>query len=364
MPFAPDLPGKSAEYHEYFAPVFRVLVDGNDLRNRVQLDVQSVSVERALGVPTHFSFSIGNLFDLERRDFRSEMERLRLGATVEIELGYRETGPSRRLVRGLITEMSTGFQPSGVPQVTVAGFDRMITMTKVTRSKPWQKSRDSEVIADVVRAHGFEPQVAKTQERQESVVQSQQSDYQLVQTLAERNDLEFYVVDEDFVCRRGEEQADEALRLAWGAGLLSFTPEVNLADQVGEVEVRGWSAVKKDWITGTAKRGEESGREPGEMSGAELVELLKRGSKLSVRRPVRSVEEATTQAQGLFQQRARQFVRGSGECIGMPELAIDRRIHIDGIGKVYSRAYYVEQVTHALSASGYRTTFKVRDPAL
>lgn len=361
---APDLAARAATHHQYFAPAFRVCVDGVDLRHRAGLDVQGVTVEQALGVPGRFSFTIGNLFDLSKRDFGSGMKRLRLGAQVGIAVGYREANQRAPLLTGFVTEVSTGFQSSGVPQVTVSGFDRLFTLTKFSHSKRWPDSTDSDVIRALAQAHGLTPQVANSPERKESVVQNQESDYQLVQTLAERNDFEFYVRDRVLYCRRGEEQATEALTLRWGAGLLAFTPETNLADQVGEVEVKGWSVLKKDWISATVKHGEESGREPGEMSGAELVELLRRGSKLTVRRPVRSVEEARAHAQQLFQNRARQFVRGSGECVGMPELSIDTRVRIDGIGHDYSRPYYVEQVTHSVSASGYRTTFKVRDPAL
>ena len=47
--------------------------------------------------------------------------------------------------------------------------------------------------------------------------------------------------------------------LKWGAGLLSFQPEANLAGQVSKVEVYGWDVKRKETIVGRASADDVAG---------------------------------------------------------------------------------------------------------
>ena len=58
------------------------------------------------------------------------------------------------------------------------------------------------------------------------------------------------------------------------------------------------------------------------------------------------------------------FVQGSGESIGLPELRADTNIELLGLGRELSKTYYVEQTTHTINTSGYRTTFRVKDTTI
>ena len=75
-------------------------------------------------------------------------------------------------------------------------------------------------------------------------------------------------------------EASAAVELVWGEGLLSFSPQVNLAKQVTEVVVYGRSAVKGEEIVGMARRGDEEGSDTEGESGAERL-----AKALTIRRP-------------------------------------------------------------------------------
>ena len=53
----------------------------------------------------------------------------------------------------------------------------------------------------------------------------------------------------------------------WGRGLMSFSPEINLSEQVTEVEVYGWNVQTKKPIVGRARKGDEPGRDETRASG-------------------------------------------------------------------------------------------------
>lgn len=366
MSAAVDLPRLASTLHNLYAPAFEVLVDGEDARKRLGLDVLSVTVDSPLDAPARFTFAVGNLFDVAKRQFGGGMAALRLGATVVVRMGYRDVGTMETMIHGLVSEVTTSFPSGGLPQVTVAGFDLSYPMTKRQDSFNWDRKKDSEIVVDVAEDYGLDVDPVDTQVTHPKVEQHAETDARFLRKLAERNGYVLYVEPERtlrFAPPRLDE--DEIVTLEWGKGLLSFAPEVNLAEQVSEVEVRGWDPRGKQEIVGKATAADVRGKkETGALSGADLARLLARESRVSVRRPVHSSQEATRLAQGILEGRAERFVTGAGETIGIPTLRIDRNVRILGVGRDYERAYYVEQTTHAITSAGYRTTFKVRDTAL
>ena len=55
---------------------------------------------------------------------------------------------------------------------------------------------------------------------------------------------------------------------------------------------------------------------------------------------------------------------GSGESIGLPELKPDTNVAITGLGRAFSKTYYLSEATHTIDNSGYRTSFKVRETTI
>jgi phage protein D len=146
---------------------------------------------------------------------------------------------------------------------------------------------------------------------------------------------------------------------------VSFTPEINISEQISRVEVRGWDVTAKKEIIGVAQQGDEPGRDPGRRSGAEFVKkICKDAGELKVRIPAFTQQEVDRKAKALLKRRAELFVKGNGESIGLPEILPDTNIELRGLGKLFSKTYYVEQSTHTISSSGYRTTFKVKDTTI
>ena len=55
---------------------------------------------------------------------------------------------------------------------------------------------------------------------------------------------------------------------------------------------------------------------------------------------------------------------GRGECIGIPEIRPNANVTLKGLGDVFSTTFYVQQATHTVDGSGYRTTFEVKDTTI
>jgi phage protein D len=153
--------------------------------------------------------------------------------------------------------------------------------------------------------------------------------------------------------------------LEWGKGLLSFSPEINISQQITSVEVRGWDVNAKKEIVGIAGKGKEPRRDADRRSGGEVMQsVCREQTELKVRVPVFSQQEADRWAEAILKKRSELFVQGSGESIGLPEIRADENIELIGLGRPFSKTYYVEQSTHTIGTSGYRTTFKVKDTTI
>lgn len=366
-----DLSVASSQRGAFYAPAFTVKVGGRDLTHDHAIGVNQVEVDLTLGGAGRFSFTVVNTFDIERRSFVSGfglpvLDVLTFGAAVEIGLGYGDRTRLEPMIRGVITEITTNFAESGSPELSVAGYDNLFPLTLGKRSQNWKDSTDSSVVSLIAQQHSLRADIQPTTETHAQIEQNQESDVEFIKKLAERNHYEFYVTTAGAL-RFGKpnDTGDGVVALKWGEGLLSFKPEANLAAQVDSVEVYGWDPNAKKAIVGKATAGEESGKDARRQSGGErLRQVAPKGVVLQLRQPVFTEAEAKRRAEAVLNDHAKRFVTGEAECVGLPDLLPDRNVTIGNLGAPFSKTYYIQQTTHKLDGSGYRTRFKVKETTL
>lgn len=352
-------------HRNFYAPAFQILVNGKDLVTALFLEVASVQVDNTLEGADRFSFTVNGAFDFEKREFEHLADLFTFGNPVVISFGYQDVRSLKLMLRGIITAVQTGFPASGLPQITVSGYDLTYCMTKGKKSRSWEKRKDSDVVSQVAREYGLNPVVEDTRVEHPKIEQSQQSDAQFLEKLAERNGYEVYAFDKDLHFGPPANDETAVVTLEWGKGLVSFAPEINISEQVSKVEVRGWDVNAKKEIVGIAGQGAEPGRDPSRRSGAEFVKAVcKDAGELKVRVPVYSKQEADRRAEAILKKRSELLVQGSGESIGLPEIMADKNIELKGLGRLFSKTYYVRKSTHTIDTSGYRTTFGVKDTTI
>jgi phage protein D len=367
-----DLADFSDRYGGFYAPAFAVRVGGQDLTHSLAIGVSQVEADLTLGAPGRFSFTVVDTYDLESRAFLSGtgqpvLDLLKFGAQVEIAFGYGDYTRLTPIITGLITEITTGFAEGGTPDLAVAGYDYLWPMTLGKRSQSWSQQSDSDTVATLAKEHGLGGgNIESTKEVHPQIEQNQESDYEFLKKLAERNHYEFYV-DENKNLRFGppQDRGDGIVTLRWGESLLSFRPEANLAAQVSAVEVYGWDPQTKQPIVGRAVAGEESGHDPRRQSGGERVRaVLAKAPVLQLRQPVFTQAEARRRAEAILNDHAKRFVTGEAECIGLPDLRPDRNITLGNLGNPFSKTYYLQEATHKFDSGGYRTHVKVKETSL
>jgi phage protein D len=369
-----DLTALSKTYGDFYAPAFAVRAGADDLLRDALIGITQVEADLVLGAAGRFSFTVVNAYSIEYQNFKSGrnedlLKLLAFGTQIDICMGYGDARTMRPLISGQITEITTNFPETGTPELTISGYDAAFPLTMGKSSRTWKQARDSDAAHEIASFHNLDANIQATTEKHPQIEQNQESDLEFLKKLADRNHFELFVdQNRTLHFQKPDDKSDAIVTIAWGQGLLSFKPEANLAGQIVKVEVRGWDPKKKEAIVGTAVAGEESGMDgKGRSGGQRLKSFIKDPTKqpaLKLRQPVFTQSEANQRARAALNERAKQFLTGEAESIGIPEIRPDRNVFLDQLGPQFSKKYYVQQATHKLDANGYRTRFKVKDTQL
>lgn len=361
------------KYKDFYVPAFKVMVKGKDLVRELFLTVTTAEVDIKEKAAGRFSFTVANAFNWEERSFVSIQDNRRLnlielfefGSEVEILFGYGDPSELPLILRGIVTEISTSFSEGGIPELTVSGYDKLYFLTIGKEARNWERKRDSDVVADLAGVTGLKLNIERTTPEKPRIEKAQESDMDFLNKLAERNSATFYVRADEFYFGPRNKKETGDIELEWGQGLLSFSPEVNLAWQVGSVEVRSVSAERGELIIGRASAGEESDAGPRGRSGSEHVSgALNNQPSITMRASVHTQEEADRLAQAILDERGQQFITGNGESIGLPEILPDINIEIKDVGKPFSQTYYINASKHTINGSGYKTSWSAEQNTL
>jgi phage protein D len=356
-----DIVELESKYRNFYAPTATITVDGKDLLSE-GVEVISTTVDNSLEGADQFSFVVNNAFDIDKRQLRWIDDVFAIGKRVEIKMGYMDK--LELMLLGLITNVKTDYPSSGLPQVTVSGYDYSYRMMKCRKSDALDKKKDSQVVPSIATKYGLNVGGIDDSELElPRVEKSQESDFQFLKRLARHNGYEFYVFKNTLFFKKPANKISPAVTLEWGKGLISFAPEVNLSNQYQKVEVRGWDNKAKKPIVGTATIKDLPVRDQKRKSGGDLLKPVvgEREAVYRERRPVFSTQEAKIKAIGIFKKLAEGLVKARGEAIGIPDLFIDQNIELKGLGDRFDRIYYIESTQHSFTTSGYHTTFNVKE---
>lgn len=351
------------KYRNFFAPAIKIVVDGTSLASIgaavSYLNIQTSSKSAA----DAFTFTIGNAYDPVNREFKWLDQYFRLATYIEISIGYADKLTT--LFKGLITKVDIKYPEDGMPTLTVSGMDQSFIMMSGKKSKTWKNIKYSDVVRDIGKKYGLELQVEETSVVHDIVEKHATSDFNFVNSLAIKLNYEFYVVDNTLYFKKPHKgEKIPVVTLEWGKNLRHFTTSINLADQVNKVVVRGPDKNNHSKaIEGSSKEIDRLGHNT--TTGKDLLQTVaKEITTYHAYRVVKSKQDAEERANAILNMKAMNLVKGSGECIGIPEMRAGNYVEIKGLGKSNNTLFYLETVTHVISSGGYTTSFTVGGNAI
>lgn len=332
------------KYSSFHAPAFEISIDGKNILKQ-NIEITDVTVENFVEGMDTFSFTVNNIFDIQRREPNFANDFFSPGKTVVIKMGYVDKLVT--VITGVLTSNSFSFTSDALSQLVVSGFDLSFYMKNTQKTRSWDNVTHSNIVRTLASEYGLSPKVDDTEVIYPKVMQDNESDLRFLTRLAKKNYFEFFVSGKNLYFRVPPYKKNPILTLEWGE-FESFSPEVNIAEKVTKVEVRGWDPRGKKEIVARAQK-KASGRQ-------QVVEVT--------RKPVFSQQEAQRMADSILNKHNERLVTAIGESIGLPEIMAGQNIGISGLGNKFSRDYYIEKTVHTINGSGYRTTFYVKENTL
>lgn len=345
-------------YGDFYSPRFEIAVENvalNKTKEFTERDgiVSDLTVDTTLDGADQFSFGLNYEYDPEFEDgafVGLDWDLFTPGTRVDIAIGYEERSLAVPMLAGRIKSVRTDFPSGGVPTVSVSGYDLLHDLTVGTNSGSWDDATDSTVVRRVVEngQYGLSVEAMETGVKRRKTIQDDQSDYEFLKELADRNGFELRAVGLTLYFGPPTNDPPADLTLTYGESLGSFSPELNSVGQVGEVEVRHWDPERGEEIVGTAKADDDT-RAGG--AGA--------GGKQVLRVAVANEDEAETIAEAALKRLSEGLVTGRGDTVGIPELQVGTTLELERLSDRFTNVYYVTQATHRIGGSGYGASFSV-----
>jgi len=335
------------------ASQIRIKINGTEAQPDVMRNVVSVEVDQHAYLPGMF------VIRLQDPDFEL-MDGGPFDLTKEIEISAQTTdGEWSDLIKGEITALEPEFQEGMIARLAVRGYDKSHRLYRETKSRAHLNKKDSDLATEIAQGAGLQADVESTSTVYDHIFQHNQTDLAFLRQRAWRIGYECYVDDGKLIFRKPSAR-ESAATLAWGDTLLSFYPRMNLAEQVDEVIVRGWSVDEKNAVVGRAQQGALYPQIQESQDGASWASAFGSGKQIIVDQNVSSQAEANTLAAARLDEISGAFVQAEGEALRRPEIRAGKAVTLEGLGERFSGTYLVTNARHAYTPEGLKTTFSVK----
>lgn len=292
-----------------------------------------------------------------------------VGSRVRLLAGAGGPPSPRPLLSGAVTALELEIDDAGTFTV-VRGMDESYRLFRGRRVAGYQNMTLSDICAQVARRAGLRPgRVDVAGPVLEHVVQPNVSDWTFLRSLAEQAGAQAYVEDgrlhvtapadaggaPDVSARA----ARDPLVLEMGDNLLRCRAAVSAAEQVSEVEVRGWDVQNKQPLVGHADAGSSSTLRLA-VTAADVTRPFGPANLLVSDTAYRDQAHVDQAARALAARLSGSFAELEAVVRGNPEIRAGSTVALAGVGAPFEGGYTVTSARHVFDpVRGYETWISV-----
>jgi phage protein D/phage baseplate assembly protein gpV len=347
-----------------FTNTFLVEIDGTALPDDISPLLTAAFVDDSQQYP--------DLFELRFRDpshLVLTKTGAKVGSAVKISVSTTASQGPVPLMTGEVTALQSEFDAGGT-FVVLRGYDGAHRLFRGRRTEAYTQMTASDIALKVAQRSGLQTgEVSSTTTVYEHVPQAGTSDWDLMQRLAADVGYEVTVREGKFgfgpptkasgAPAAGGAENKNPLVLKLGADLLRFRAVVTSAEQVKEVEVRGWDIATKQALTSTKPATTTSVVLP-DVDPPKLAKTFGDARYVSSDVPHRTQAEVDVAAAALAEAVSGVFAEFEGVARGNPEVRAGAAVTMDGLGSPFDGKYTVTTSRHRLDpTTGYTTAFSV-----
>lgn len=344
---------------------FQVKVDGNAIPPEVATALIEASVEDEVNLP--------DAFELVFRDpLRTVLAagRFEIGKKLSIAVVSEAAPGGTPIFDGEITAVEAEIERDRTLAV-VRGYDQAHRLQRGTTTETHLDVTYGDIVGKVAQRRGLQKgEVGTNTIVHEAVVQWNQTDWEFLSSLAAEIGHELVAVEGKLHLREpgesssgpsaGDMRSENDRQLVAGSNLLRLRATLSGAEQVGDVEVRGWDYKTKEAITATATAGDTSRSASAGVGAATLAERLGGGTLTRADLPVDSGEVAQDVANSLVEQLGSAVAEIDGVAAGNAALRAGVTVSLANVGAPFDGRYTLTSCRHTYdSTNGYQTQFRV-----
>jgi len=343
---------------------FLVEIDGSPLPPEVAAQLASAHVDDSLRLP--------DMFVLRFRDQDRTVlagAKVKIGSAAKISVQTSDGQTPEPLISGEVTALEAEFDSTGTFTV-IRGYDQAHRLFRGRRTESYTQSTVSDVVTQVARRAGLKVGTLEmTSTVHPHLSQGGVTDWEFLDRLAREIGYEITVKDGSLDFRKPETAQtapsgggpgqSNPLVLKMGTDLLRFRSVVTSAEQVKEVQVRGWDLAEKKALTANAPAVTKTAVLP-TIDPAKIAKSFGDPVYVASDTAYRSQAEVDAAAGALAEHIAGAFAEFEGVARGNPKLRANAPISIESIGAPFEGKYTITTSRHRYDpATGYTTAFAV-----
>ncbi|MFE3829653.1 VgrG-related protein [Streptomyces sp. NPDC059092] len=334
-----------------FSSILYVKVAGKKLKSPEDKQLVGGWVDFGAGVPGAFQLT----FRDQKRKLLGDLN-AKIGEQVVIAPVTDGDGAQNPLITGEITALETDYDASGTFTV-IRGYDKGHRMFRQRRVKAYFNKSASDIAKELARKSKIAlGKVESSGAKYEFISQPNVTDWDFVQRLADEAEMVMYISSDgkfQFVKRKPAASAPAVSTpsdkspfvLAGGVEILRCRSAVTSADQVAEVEVRGWSVKDKQETVSTDPALKNDGFKIG-TTPAEVTARFGKARLVATDQPYDGRGETDKAAKALSDDVTSSFAEVDVMARGNPELRPGIPVTLADVGEPFEGKYTVTGARH------------------
>ncbi len=322
-------------------------VDGRASDPKLARLVTEVTVRQELGAPAmaEIVFTL-----IEPPDLAA----LAIGSGLGIRIGRDQA----TLFDGEISALSYEYGEVGVPLLRVRAYDRLQRLRRSFRPRVLESVSAADLAAALAGELGLPSTCHGRPETRDTLIQHEQSDFDLLADLAEEAGL-YPVLSDGELILTGLDGFGDAIPLRIGAELLGFTAGLSNDRNVRGTTAAGWNPASAAAFVETSTLSRQDALEardtkPNEGAG---------GYRQKLNRIEDRAAAVAALAQADLDRAVARSIEATGEMLGDVRIAPGRPLMVSGVADAVAGRHVIASAVHRLDAtSGYVTSFATTPP--
>jgi len=249
----------------------------------------------------------------------------------------------------------------------ITAFDQTYRLKQDRVTKARQSVTDSDIAGEIAKAAGLRVgRVDRTAVVHEHIGQINQTNWDFLRERAAANGFEVFIADGALNFRKPDEAStgpdagghtsQDPLQLTSGKNLFHLRTRTTAAQQVGEVEVRGWDPAQKKEVVSTAAAATSATKLA--TSAVKAADRAGGATRITGRAELASQAACDALATALSERTASTFSYAEGTAVGDPRLLAGAVVSVGESGR-FDGQYLLTRARHTFRPGDYQTTFTV-----